>query len=431
MRTMLLIAGLVSLTAGHGAMTFPRPRNALDGNLPAWTSWKYPCDATHNGINCSINFCTAGRDCQGSCSMSAHSGVKNALNGSNGQACYWFSNGCTVGCDACDGTNNHYGHGNQQFLYKGMSLSEIVKRNITIDNPWNPKPGDMVMDPASRKGSFIKPNCNNPSKKPTICDPKLRTVNTQAECGGPDDIYFYSPWRAPGSAPVIDACGVAGGRLPGQGTGGAGAQYENTSLAHEGEQGSDLPSLATHVNWKAGSAVEVAWTIAAHHGGGYAYRLAPADGPLTEEEFQKIPLDFVGNSIFRWDGDRTTELEFNTTERGWETNVGTVPAGSTWRKVPIPTVLWAREGPSFDPVCEESDACKRAATHNGGPAGVCKCSGHSNGSNNAPLLPNLEMVDYVRIPEDTKPGAYVIQWRWDCEETDQIWASCADVTITV
>ena len=63
-------------------------------------------------------------------------------------------------------------------------------------------------------------------------------MNTQAECGGPEDIYFYSPWRAPGSAPVIDSCGVAGGRFPGQGIGGAGAQFQNTSLAKMGDMGS-------------------------------------------------------------------------------------------------------------------------------------------------------------------------------------------------
>eukprot|EP01045_Picozoa_sp_COSAG04_P020754 COSAG04_NODE_2161_length_4653_cov_10.099473_4_plen_83_part_00 len=29
---------------------------------------------------------------------------------------------------------------------------------------------------------------------------------------------------------------------------------------------------------------------------------APADGPLTEEEFNKIPLEFVGQQGFRWGG---------------------------------------------------------------------------------------------------------------------------------
>ena len=45
------------------------------------------------------------------------------------------------------------------------------------------------------------------------------------------------------------------------------------------------------------------------------------------------------------------------------------------------------------------------------------------------LLPNLEVVDNVRIPKGLAPGRYVLQWRWDCEESDQVWASCSDVTV--
>lgn len=140
----------------------------------------------------------------------------------------WFSNGCTVGCDKCDGTQNHVGHGSQTFLYKGMTASQLKAQNITI-NPWSPKLGDMKLK--SRAGIKIAPNCDSPKTKPTICDPKLRSMNTQAECGGPDDIYYWSPWRAPGAAPVIDSCGVAGGRFPGMGIGAAGAAYMNTSLS--------------------------------------------------------------------------------------------------------------------------------------------------------------------------------------------------------
>ena len=121
-------------------------------------------------------------------------------------------------------------------------------------------------------------------------------------------------------------------------------------------------------------------------------------------------------SVRRWGGDRSTQLEFSPQERGWQTMDGTVPAGSSWRKFPLPTVLWQREGPSFAPVCNESQACKDYARGGGfGPrTGVCKCSGHSNGG---PLLPNIEMVDLLQIPADTPPGKYVLQWRWDCTAT--------------
>ena len=42
----------------------------------------------------------------------------------------------------------------------------------------------------------------------------------------------------------------------------------------------------------------------------------------------------------------------------------------------------------------------------------------------------LGMVsDKVVIPDDLKPGKYVVSWRWDCEETAQVWQNCADVNI--
>ena len=99
---------------------------------------------------------------------------------------------------------------------------------------------------------------------------------------------------------MIDPCGVAGGRHPGQGTGGAGAQFENSTLARQGDFGSHLPAMEPQATWVAGSSAEVGWTVMANHGGGYSYRLAPAGQPLTEELFQKLPLDFVGNSILRF-----------------------------------------------------------------------------------------------------------------------------------
>lgn len=313
-----------------------------------------------------------------------------------------------------------------------MNASELRKKNLTIDNPWNPQEG-YTLDPNSKFG--IKSMCDSPSTNATICDPRLRTANTQAECGGPEDIYYYSPWRAPGSAPVIDACGVAGGRLHGQGAGCAGASFQNSSFAKMGDVGSRLPPLDSGTVWVAGSSVEVGWTVMANHGGGYAYRLAPADAPLTEEAFRQMPLQFVGPSILRWDGNKSSQLEFDPKTRGWETNEGTIPKGSSWRKNPIPSGIWQREGATFDPVCVESEKCRQAVATGGLDAaveqtyqGVCRCSHFSNGGF---LLPNLEVVDTIKIPENLKPGRYVLQWRWDCEETDQIWASCSDVTVTV
>eukprot|EP00939_MAST-03C_sp_MAST-3C-sp1_P000416 g416.t1 len=423
----VLIVLLVPEVEGHGALSFPRPRNSLDGSIAPWTNWAYPCDKSHQGENCSITFCEDGHNCEGSCPISARNGRANALTAKNGQACYWFSNGCTIGCEKCDGTQNHVGHGNQRFLYKEMNQSTIQAKNFTIENPFNPAVGTMTLDPGTTSSLNIKPNCANGNKNATICRSSLRTANTQAKCGGPEDFYFFSPWRAPGSAPVIDACGVAGGRFRGQGTGGAGAQFQNSSLAKQYDLGSELPAMLPQAAWKIGDAVEVGWTVQANHGGGYAYRLAPADAPLTEDTFRKTPLDFVGLSKLRWDGNPDTEIEFDSEEKGWQTDVGTTPEGSMWRKNPIPSGLWARMGPQFEPVCDESEECIRGfSTGLGGPQGVCKCSGYSNGG---PLLPSVEIVDSIQVPAGLGPGRYVLQWRWDCEESDQVWASCSDVTL--
>ena len=43
------------------------------------------------------------------------------------------------------------------------------------------------------------------------------------------------------------------------------------------------------------SQAEVTWQVRNNHGGGYSYRLCPADVLLSEECFQDHPLDFVAN----------------------------------------------------------------------------------------------------------------------------------------
>ena len=131
MKGTLALSGLAALVvlpvgpvAGHGAMTYPTPRNAIDGALPAFKSWGFPCDASHKGVDCSHTFCdgnnTGDRGCQGSCPKSAHNGDVNALTADNGLSCYWYSIGCTVGCEECDMLTNHPNSGGQMFLYKGL-----------------------------------------------------------------------------------------------------------------------------------------------------------------------------------------------------------------------------------------------------------------------------------------------------------------------
>jgi len=34
-----------------------------------------------------------------------------------------------------------------------------------------------------------------------------------------------------------------------------------------------------------------------------------------------------------------------------------------------------------------------------------------------------------RVYAPTEPGEYVLQWRWDNEQTPQIWTTCADIQV--
>lgn len=200
---------------------------------------------------------------------------------------------------------------------------------------------------------------------------------------------------------------MAGGHKPPDG--GFGGIYVNTTHVKLGDAGSQvLPSAPSNTTWRAGEAVEVTWSIEANHAGGYLYRLAPADGPITEEAFNKIPLEFVGLQGFRWGGGPKhggRELLFN----GTYVSDGTVPLGSKWSLNPIPR---------YDHGAAQQAKCDDKAPY--------RCTGMTDGST---AQPNLEIVDQVLIPQGIKAGAYVLNWRWDCEESNQIWQSCSDVTI--
>ena len=162
--------------------------------------------------------------------------------------------GCDIGCERCDGL-------------AGQKIPCCVPK-VLINGAVNGTPPSwsgegLTADPkfvASFNRTAARPaTVAFPDRKPTICDPRLRSLNIDAECGSPEDFWYYSPWRSPGLAPVTDGCGTAGGILPGQGQGGAGADYTDTVHAKHGMLGSKLPPLDLGTVWKAGSAVEVAW----------------------------------------------------------------------------------------------------------------------------------------------------------------------------
>ena len=199
LRTLGMCLALAGWADAHGAITFPRSRNAADGALEPWRSWSWkPGETEPKGEPKVGSFSESGKNTQASCSIPSKNGIKGSTNASNGQACFWFSNGCTIGCDSCDGSTNHPGHGNQKFLYKGMNSSTLAAKNISVE-AWGLTKGDLTLDPKSFSGktplNTSQGLCPNSAKtKATICDKRLRTLNVDAECGSPEDFYYFSPW---------------------------------------------------------------------------------------------------------------------------------------------------------------------------------------------------------------------------------------------
>ena len=152
LRVILLLVASVGSVRGHGFVVTPPPRNSIDRDLPLYANGAFP--QTNGEPGCTQDMQVCGCWCANGTAPCA-----------SGQSCYWFSQGCTIGCDSCVSVPNHR-------TYKDL--------------------------------------CNS-GLKATVCDRRLRTYNMDAACNGPDDIYRWNPWRYPGSAPVEDACGKAGG----------------------------------------------------------------------------------------------------------------------------------------------------------------------------------------------------------------------------
>jgi len=218
-----LALATISGAAAHGAMIMPRPRNAIDSTIPGY-NWGN--GSTHTGKLEKLGVpCSNGTiDCR------------------PGQAVYWFSQGCTPGCDACDGLGQRIGN-------------------------WD--------------------HCANTRAepfKPTLAK-KYWTANRNATEGSEHDIWKYQPWRSPGLAPVTDACGMAGGNPYPMYNG---AEYMPTKFAKQGDLGSFvLQPRETGIKWVAGGVANVSWYIAFNHGGGYKYRICPRTEQLTEDCFQR------------------------------------------------------------------------------------------------------------------------------------------------
>lgn len=327
----------------------------------------------------------------------------------NGQSSFWYSQGCFIGCEECDHIS-------------GRSQADIC---------------------GSGKQATL-PNY-------------ARSVNLNATPGSIYDIYKHNPWRAPGNAPVASACGLAGGSPFGH-DGAEAGNYMNTTHAGHGHNGSSLPAAPTGTVWKIGGEAEVSWQVRNNHGGGYAYRLCPAEEELTEACFQRHPLDMVPEKaqLQFTDGSRKSYAPVTVT-------TGTQPAGSMWARIPVaPTKL----GPMCVPGRGDDPKAPYACGRENDPKSACGCAPcpRTPGSDcsrcdncDAPSWQPLAtypadvpkyggkgvagvgsahgdgfvgIVDVLKIPADLPAGKYVLGWRYDCEATAQVWSNCADIELS-
>ena len=245
-------------------------------------------------------------------------------------------------------------------------------------------------------------------------------------------------------------------------------------------QGSNYLTNTNSV-WKSGDVQEVSYTVAANHGGGIQYRICPLDkllnNTISEDCFEA--LEFVGDKSWFQYTDENSEpksIPFTAVRVSDTNTAGVLPNGSTWTQVGLPAC--ADDGTSFglntNMACDEpmfqNGTCSfftiyktlncnkaflllchtlhRIATHgfvssqfdfvfleltDAGFWGFGKTFLGGNSKELQNLIDSqgensFSIVDQVKVPEG-HTGDFVFQWRWDCEQTPQVWTQCAVVTI--
>jgi len=245
-------------------------------------------------------------------------------------------------------------------------------------------------------------------------------------------LVSVTPWAAPGSAPIFSPCGVGGGNPNGCPDGSSqdigdfcpGGGWSYGPLAEQFYIEPGFPDVVT-TEWKIGSTVEAAWATVANHGGGYSYRICkvPEEGMagLTEECFQQTPLDFSGDVQWvQYGDDVDNRIEF----KALRTREGTFPEGSHWTRDPIPNCLYDFEDPLFgiyDINCTNG-------TQYPPPAPGLLGYGQKPAPTYEPTFA-FSIVDHLVVPDHLTPGDYVLSFRWDCEQTTQVWNQCANIKI--
>jgi len=252
--------------------------------------------------------------------------------------------------------------------------------------------------------------------KPTINDINLRTFLYRDH----PEYDLMHPWLSPGSAHIESPCGLAGGNIYGCINGchkpGGFPRGPKAEVFLQSKHNMKV------TDWRRGSVVEVAWGITANHGGGYSYRMCkvPLEGiiGITEDCFQKTPLKFKGDKQWiQFGEDVATRFQISATR----TSTGTTPPGSQWTKNPIPACRGS-DGGYTNPTGD----CFQGTQFTPPKLGL---SGYGANMFRNDTNFQFSIIDKLIIPKDLHKGEYVLSFRWDCEQTPQVWNSCASIRI--
>lgn len=300
-----------------------------------------------------------------------------------------------------------------------------------------------------------KPNHLRGSPRPEVANP-----------------FRHNPWFAPGHAPVANPCGILGGwrfsnassYIAGMGdptkkqldkegretkvnliprnmpvpvgTPGTSALMYDLNIRMQKAQGSPY-TTNENTKWKAGTAQNISYSLIANHGGGWQVRLCKLshllDDTMDEDCFQQLPLEFVGNSsAFEYNSSSgsTTRVPFTPVRVSDGNTAGVWPRGSTWTKVGLPSCNGLCGGGDMCPYHNDSN-CDKPQFHNAISKAGFWGFGNSNAGNSESfqeVLNDWKIVDTVQVPEGLD-GDYVVSWRWDSEQSAQVWTQCAVVTV--
>lgn len=117
------------------------------------------------------------------------------------------------------------------------------------------------------------------------------------------------------------------------------------------------------------------------------------------------------DNVLEFSTDTTTVHFKDGTEKTFkalDTKTGTHPSGSTWRVNQIPCCGNKAEAPCTGCYGEEYEH-------------------RADGAQEANW--QFSLIDHVHIPITQPLGKYVLSWRWDNENQEQVWTNCADIEV--